>query len=67
MCLASAYVKKANTEEMLLENVITMEFSAPYLVFTNIFRETRKISAQIKQIDFENGYVLLEERPEGKT
>ena len=60
MCLANAYLKKNNKNELLLENVASVEISDKKLTLTTIFRETKEIEANIKQIDFTNSNILLE-------
>ncbi len=60
MCLANAYLKKNSKNELLLENVASIEISDKKLTLTTIFRETKEIEANIKKIDFTNSNILLE-------
>ncbi len=60
MCLAKAYLKKSNKNELLLENVASIEISDRKLTLNTIFGETRELEASIKKIDFANSNILLE-------
>lgn len=60
MCLAKVYLKRNNMDEILLENVTSVEISEKKLILTTIFRETKEIDANIKRIDFANSNILLE-------
>ena len=60
MCLANAYLKRNNKNELLLENVASIEISGKKLVLTTILSETKELEANIKKVDFANSNVLLE-------
>jgi predicted RNA-binding protein len=62
MCLAKAYLKKDDGDEMLLKNVASMEISGKAITFTTVLLESKTIEANIKSIDFLKGNILLEDR-----
>ena len=61
MCLAKAYLKKDDGDEMLLKNVASMEIAEKTITFTTVLLESKTIVASIKSIDFLKGNILLEE------
>jgi hypothetical protein len=60
MCLAKAYLKKNDGNEMLLKNVASMEISEKTITFTTVLLESTTVEAIIKSIDFLKGNILLE-------
>jgi predicted RNA-binding protein len=60
MCLAKAYLKKNDGDEMLLKNITTMEMSDNTVTFTTLLEESKTIEANIKSIDFLKGNIILE-------
>jgi predicted RNA-binding protein len=60
MCLAKVYIKQNKIEKFLLENVTQLEIADKTLIFTTVFKETKKVEANIKRIDFENANIILE-------
>ena len=62
MCLARVYLKKDNKRELLLESVASVEIEGNKLILNTIFRETKEVEANIKEIDFANSNILLEVR-----
>jgi predicted RNA-binding protein len=60
MCLAKAYLKKGDGDEMLLKNVASMEISEKTITFTTVLLESKTVEATIKSIDFLKGNILLE-------
>ncbi|MCF8068540.1 MAG: CooT family nickel-binding protein [Desulfobacterales bacterium] len=62
MCLASAYIKENDKNELILENITHLENIEQRIFLTNIFKETQEMDAVIKSIDFEKGSVFLEKR-----
>lgn len=61
MCLAKAFLKKDSKNELLLENVASLEAVGNKIILTTLFRETKEIEANIKMIDFaSNARVILE-------
>lgn len=60
MCLAKAYLKSENEEEMLLKDIVSLEVLDKRIVLTTLMEETKTIEASIKRIDFLRGAVVLE-------
>jgi predicted RNA-binding protein len=60
MCLARVYLKEDDRDEIILENVASVEIRENSLLITTILRETKIMEARIKSIDFANGNVVLE-------
>jgi predicted RNA-binding protein len=61
MCLAKAYLKKSDGDEMLLKNVASVEIAGKEITFTTVLSESKTIEADIKSIDFLKGNIVLEE------
>jgi len=60
MCLAKVYLDRNGEKELLLEEVAVMEMEGGKLVIRTIFNEQKSIEANIRQIDFTNSNVILE-------
>ncbi len=61
MCQVSAYVKKGEQEELLKENVTTMEVLEKGLRITTLFEGPADYTDMVlKYIDFSGGRVILE-------
>jgi predicted RNA-binding protein len=61
MCLASVHKGKGSEKENLLEEVALIKFEGEKLLLRTLFGEERAIKAKIKEIDFMNSTVLIEE------
>jgi len=61
MCLASVHKGKGTEKENLLEEVALIRFEGEKLLVRTLFGEERAIKAKIKEIDFMNSTVLIEE------
>ncbi len=61
MCLASVQKGKGTEKENLLEEVALIRFEGEKLLLRTLFGEERAIKAKIKEIDFMNSTVLIEE------
>jgi len=61
MCLASVHKSKGTEKENLLEEVALIRFEGKKLLLRTLFGEERAIKAKIKEIDFMNSTVLIEE------
>ena len=61
MCLASIHKGKGTEKENLLEEVALIRFEGEELLLRTLFGEKRAIKAKIKEIDFMNSTVLIEE------
>ena len=60
MCLSKAYVEINGERELLMEEVTSMEIKGNKLLLTTLFGEQKEIGASIKQIDFLNRSIVLE-------
>jgi predicted RNA-binding protein len=61
MCLAKAYLKEGDKDELLLENVTSLEVKEASLILTTILKETREVEARVNRIDFKKGSIVLEQ------
>ena len=60
MCQTSVFMQKEGEEELLLENVTTLEVVEGGLKITSLFEGEKEFSgAVIKRIDFASGKVYL--------
>jgi predicted RNA-binding protein len=60
MCLARIYEKKDSGNEIILENVASLEISEEDILISTILGETKELKGRIKTIDFANSSVFFE-------
>ena len=60
MCESTAYILKNGREEVFFEDVDALENKNNEIKLVNIFGETKKISAKIKQFSLVDHKILLE-------
>ena len=60
MCMAKAYLDAGGERELLLEDVALIERTQNKLRISNLFGESTEIEAVIREIDFQNGSIVLE-------
>jgi len=60
MCLSQAYVDRNGKMELLSEEVASIEIEKGNVLFKEHFGEEKLIRANIKEIDFLNGKIILE-------
>jgi len=60
MCESTAYILKNGTEELFFEDVDALENRNNEIKLVNIFGETKKINAKIKQFSLVDHKILLE-------
>ena len=60
MCLAKAFLSDHGDNELILEQVVSVEQLGEKLVLTTLFRETKEIRASVKRIDFSDSSIILE-------
>jgi len=60
MCLSKAYVDRNGRMELLSEEVASLEIEKGKVLVKELFGEQRVIRANIKEIDFLNGKIILE-------
>ena len=67
MCFVKAYIKRGADKEVLLEDVASIKYDGEELVLETLFGEKRSIRAIIKEIDFANSIIFLEEKSSQET
>jgi len=60
MCESTAYILKNGEEELFFEDVDALENKNNEIKLVNIFGETKKINAKIKQFSLVDHKILLE-------
>ncbi|MDS1029494.1 CooT family nickel-binding protein [Bacillota bacterium LX-D] len=63
MCEANAYLKKGDTEELILEQVDEVQPFEKGILLRNIFGEQKILNAKIKSLALVNHKIILEEIP----
>ena len=63
MCEANAYMKKGDTEELVMESVDLIEPEDDGVKLVNIFGEQKFLKARIQQLSLVDHKVFLEETP----
>jgi predicted RNA-binding protein len=61
MCLANAYLKKGSHEELIVKEVASLRTEGDELHLKSLFGEEKSIKGKIKEIDFINSHILLEQ------
>jgi predicted RNA-binding protein len=64
MCLAKAYM--GGKQELLMEEIASLQVKDGKLLVTTLFGEEREIEASIKEIDFMTSSIILETVKGGK-
>ncbi len=63
MCQTSVFMEKDGEEELLLENVTTLEVLENSLKITALFEGSKEfVGASIRHIDFAGGKVYLQQK-----
>jgi len=60
MCMAKAYLDSGGERELLLEDVALVEFTDSQVRVSNLFGQSTEIEAVVREIDFQNGSIVLE-------
>ena len=60
MCMAKAYLDSGGERELLLEDVALVEFTDSQVRVSNLFGESTEIEAVVREVDFQNGSIVLE-------
>ena len=60
MCLSRAYVDRDGKQELLMEEIASLEFREGKLVFRTLFGEQKEVGANVKEIDFLSHSIILE-------
>ncbi|MCX8022161.1 MAG: CooT family nickel-binding protein [Syntrophorhabdaceae bacterium] len=59
MCLAKVFMEGDNVNELLLNNVVSLEVSEKDVTLTTLLEERRTFEAKISSIDFLRGSIIL--------
>jgi predicted RNA-binding protein len=60
MCLGKAFVVGNGQEELILESVALVQIQGKKLLLSTLFGEEKEITANLREIDFENSRIILE-------
>jgi predicted RNA-binding protein len=60
MCLAKAYLSEDGEKELILEEVAFLKIEGGKLHLWTLFGEQKEIEANIKEVDFQNSHLILE-------
>lgn len=60
MCLAKAYAGSNNEKTLLMEEIASLKVEDGKLLVATLFGEQREIEADIKEIDFMDSSIILE-------
>ena len=60
MCVARAYLRQEQKEELLMEEIALIRVEGENLFLKSIFGEEKSVKANIKEVDFVASKVLLE-------
>ncbi len=60
MCLAKAYAGSNNEKKLLMEEIAFLKVEGSKLLVTTLFGEQREIEASIKEINFMDSSIILE-------
>lgn len=61
MCLGKAYIEKDTVLNPVMEDVATIAMKEGKLVLTSLFGETQSFNGVLKNIDFNNSKIIIEE------
>jgi predicted RNA-binding protein len=66
MCLSKAYLDTNGQRELLMEEIASIRFEKDRLVVTTLLGEQKEIRAGVREIDFLQSRIILENlEPEG--
>ena len=60
MCLARAYLSGNGKKELILEEVASLRIEGNKLELRTLFGEQKDIEAFVKEVDFQNSSIILE-------
>ncbi len=64
MCLSKVFYKKDGSQQLLMEEVASVEIEDNSLTFRTLFGERKELEASIRQIDFLTHSIFLENMKE---
>jgi predicted RNA-binding protein len=62
MCELKAYLKKTDSEELILEAVNQVRIEGDEVVLKNLFGEEKRVRAEVREVSLVKSRVLLEPR-----
>lgn len=62
MCLSKVYVAKNGKQELIMSEIASLKVEANELLLTTLLGERKKISANIREIDFLTHSIILENK-----
>ena len=60
MCLSKAYVDRSGRRELLMEEIVSVEFRDGKLLLKTLFGEQKEIGANIREVNFLTHDIFLE-------
>ena len=60
MCLSKAYIDRSGKRELLMEEIASLEVDEGKLLLKTLFGEQKEIEANIREINFTNNSIVLE-------
>lgn len=61
MCEANVFLLSQGTEQEIMKEVLGLEVHEDHLLLTNLLGDEKKVRARIKNIDFGDHKVIIEE------
>lgn len=61
MCLAKAYIGKGSKREPFMQEIDLMKVGNKKVLLRTIFGEKKEVAANLKEIDFANSIIIIEE------
>lgn len=59
MCLSTVYKDKIGEENILMKNVMSIEYLNDHLVFTDLMERKLKIKGELKKANLVDGFVIV--------
>ena len=60
MCLSKAYIDSNGKRELLMEEIVSVEFRDGKLLFKTLFGEQKEVGADIREVNFLTHNIFLE-------
>ena len=61
MCLAKVYIGERSEEEPFMQEIDFMKVGNKKILLRTIFGEKKEVAANLKEIDFANSIIIIEE------
>lgn len=59
MCLSTIYKDKIDENNILMKNVMSIEFDKDLLVFTDLMERKLKVKGELSKANLVDGYVIV--------